>query len=142
MSKRDLDKLEFTSVRLSSVWERGDEKDCPWDSGFVIRWGCKGVGFGEFAFAKKGDKVYCDNECMSREFVLAVFKAWLDTVEFDWEHVDGKWVHQQRDFEEEPTEASEEDRQKIVDAIREGRTEWPEEANDPEVWPRKPDGTA
>ena len=114
-------KYEFTKVTLE-LWSPNERND----GGFVLRWGCKGVGFGEFAFAKEGDKVVCDNECMGKGFILETFKAFLDTVELDWEVVDGKMVRA-RGAVEEP--ASEEDRQKIIDLIREGKVELPPEAD-------------
>ncbi len=36
--------------------------------GFVVRWGARGIGFGELSFSIKDGVVHCDNECMSRRF--------------------------------------------------------------------------
>lgn len=37
--------------------------------GFLLKWSCDGVGFGELAFYDKGGKFSCDTECMSLEFI-------------------------------------------------------------------------
>lgn len=39
------------------------------DGGFLIRWSCENVGFGEVAFFNKDGQLFCDSECMSDEFV-------------------------------------------------------------------------
>jgi hypothetical protein len=38
----------------------------------VIKWSKKGVGFGELCFWQDGDKIYCDNEGMSKEFICEI----------------------------------------------------------------------
>lgn len=43
----------------------------------VIKWSKKGVGFGELCFYQDGDKIYCDNEMMSKEFIFEVFMTIL-----------------------------------------------------------------
>lgn len=52
------------------------------DGGFILQWAVEHLGFGEIAFYKKGSKIICDTECMSREFVEKTIKAFLDKVEF------------------------------------------------------------
>lgn len=39
--------------------------------GMILRWGCKGIGFGEISFSdsKKADRLIIDTECMSDAFV-------------------------------------------------------------------------
>ena len=59
-------KYEFGYVRL------GYSFDNITGQGFVLKWSCKGVGFGELTFIKDGDKTKCETECMSSEFVQAV----------------------------------------------------------------------
>jgi hypothetical protein len=59
-------KYEFGYVRL------GYSFDNITGEGFVLKWSCKGVGFGELTFIKDGDKTKCETECMSPGFVQAV----------------------------------------------------------------------
>ncbi len=49
---------------------------------FGISWGAAGIGFGEFFFYKgEGDKLLCDNECMSKDFIRAVLNKLVDDLE-------------------------------------------------------------
>jgi hypothetical protein len=45
---------------------------------FTIEWAAKNVGFGQFKFYTKDDVVYCDNECMSKEFIKQVLCDMVD----------------------------------------------------------------
>ena len=38
----------------------------------IIQWAVKGTGFGELAFYRDGDKLYCANEGMSKKFILGI----------------------------------------------------------------------
>jgi len=44
----------------------------------VIQWSIKGKGFGEFVFYRDGDKLYCQNEGMSKETILGIMYVLLD----------------------------------------------------------------
>jgi hypothetical protein len=44
----------------------------------VIQWSVKGKGFGELVFYRDGDKLYCQNECMSKETILGIMYVLLD----------------------------------------------------------------
>jgi hypothetical protein len=54
----------------------------PPDGGFMIRWSCRGVGFGELAIEMKDGKIKVDDEYMGKEFCLAVLRKLLE-VDFD-----------------------------------------------------------
>jgi hypothetical protein len=45
---------------------------------FTIEWTSTNVGFGQFKFYTKDDVVYCDNECMSKEFIKQVLCDMVD----------------------------------------------------------------
>ena len=47
-----------------------------------IQWARENIGFGELVFHYKGDKLMCDNETMSKEFVKEVLCALVDEAEF------------------------------------------------------------
>jgi hypothetical protein len=74
-----LDKYEFEYVELDGFWgEHSGNK-----GGVRINWGCKGIGFGQLDFVQHKDgKLYCANECMSKEFVEAVMKEFINQCEF------------------------------------------------------------
>ena len=38
----------------------------------AIQWSVKGTGFGELVFFRDGDKLYCANEGMGKEFILGI----------------------------------------------------------------------
>lgn len=48
----------------------------------TVEWSRSGVGFGSVTFYKRDGKLYCDNECMSREFVRKVMTDLVDSAEF------------------------------------------------------------
>lgn len=68
---------EVVYAELGGTWDKHEGND----GGFIIRWGIANCGFGEFAFYKKGDKVFCDTECMSKETVKKVMMKFLDSIE-------------------------------------------------------------
>lgn len=51
------------------------------NNGFIVAWGRKNWGFGEFTFAMKDGKIVCDNECMSKQFIKDVLCALVDECE-------------------------------------------------------------
>ena len=65
---------EFTYTKLSGPWGPHSGND----GGFIIQWGCKGVGFGELAFYKKDGKIYCDTEMESKKFIRRAILHWLE----------------------------------------------------------------
>lgn len=68
---------EFVYTELQA-WSKHEGND----GGFLIQWGAKGIGFGEIAFVKEGDKIKCYTECMSKEFVKKTVLQFLDKVEY------------------------------------------------------------
>lgn len=97
----------FTYVRMNALPAWNNKESEGHEGGFRFTWGAKNVGFGEFVFVNECDgTVSCDREGMSNEFILAAFKHFLENT---------------RGIETRP--ASEEDRQKIVDAIKSGNVE-------------------
>jgi len=66
---------EFVYTELQT-WDKHPHND----GGFLLQWGAKGVGFGEFGFVKEGDKVVCYTECMSKEFIKKTVLHFLDNV--------------------------------------------------------------
>jgi len=70
-------KYSFTSVDLTHVWLKNEHNE----GGFILSWTEENTGFGEFAFVKQdteGEEIICENEYMSKEFILAALKAFLD----------------------------------------------------------------
>ncbi len=49
----------------------------------TISWTVKGVGFGQFTFSQKDDKLFCSNEGMSREFIKRVLCDMVDNCELE-----------------------------------------------------------
>lgn len=47
----------------------------------VIQWGREKLGFGEIVFFYEGDKLMCDNEMMSKEFIKQVLNDFVDEAE-------------------------------------------------------------
>ena len=45
---------------------------------FVLQWSMPEVGFGQFRFYTKDNVVYCDNECMSKEFIKKILCHMID----------------------------------------------------------------
>lgn len=57
----------------------------PWannNGGIELSWQTESAGWGTTTFVRKGNKWECDNECMSRKFVMSVLKKWVDQMEF------------------------------------------------------------
>lgn len=48
---------------------------------FGIDWSLKGIGFGQFYFYEKDGKIYCNNECMSKESIKRALNAMVDQCE-------------------------------------------------------------
>lgn len=48
---------------------------------FSLDWSLKGIGFGQFYFYEKEGRIYCDNECMSKESIKRVLSAMVDQCE-------------------------------------------------------------
>jgi hypothetical protein len=86
---------KFEYVELAAAWGVRDYKDTPEHSnwgGFCLRWGAKGVGFGELTFRLKGGKMdedsgeiegaecVCDSEYMGRDFVKDALAHFANTV--------------------------------------------------------------
>ena len=46
-------------------------------------WSKKGLGFGQFYFYKKDDKLMCSNELMSKEFIKEMLCNMVDACELD-----------------------------------------------------------
>lgn len=44
----------------------------------VINWIVKDCGFGEIKFYQDGDKIYCDNELMSKDFIKGILCLIVD----------------------------------------------------------------
>jgi hypothetical protein len=47
-------------------------------AGILIRWSCKGVGFGELYVQEKDGQLHFETECMGRQFVKDVMCAAID----------------------------------------------------------------
>ncbi len=45
---------------------------------FTISWSAKGVGFGEFSFYTEDGVLHCDNECMSKHFIMSTLIAMVE----------------------------------------------------------------
>jgi len=58
------------------------EDHCEPTNGASFEWSAKGVGFGTFYFYHDGDKVACDSETMSKEFVKRMLCQMVDDAEF------------------------------------------------------------
>lgn len=58
----------------AEIWR--DSSD-PTNNQLTVHWGCNGVGFGCMVVRVKGSKMVIDSECMSDEFVKAVFDKML-----------------------------------------------------------------
>lgn len=51
------------------------------DGGFIIRWGCKGIGFGEATFVNDKERgLIVETECMGKEFLEALMKEFVSRV--------------------------------------------------------------
>lgn len=70
-------KYDFTYVKLGYVFDNQSGR------GFVLKWSCKGIGFGELTFISAGDKVKCETECMSAGFVKTVLDEFYKGLIFE-----------------------------------------------------------
>jgi len=66
------------STSLGNTWSEKEANLKYNKGGFIIRWVCKDIGFGELTFYKnpKG-KLVCETECMSESFVRQVMEHFL-----------------------------------------------------------------
>lgn len=79
-AKQAMNEPEFVYVKMGEIWG-------PWkrkgglgnDGGFILRWGAKGVGFGELTFSFKAGKMVCSTECMGQKFVQAALRHFFTT---------------------------------------------------------------
>lgn len=46
-----------------------------------LRFGMKNFGFGELSFRVQGDKIYCENELMSKETIKKILNIMVDNCE-------------------------------------------------------------
>lgn len=63
--------------------------DCQTDSvdlhnDFGLNWSAKGVGFGQFYFYNKDEKLYCSNEFMDKDFIKRVLCQMVDQCELEY----------------------------------------------------------
>jgi len=82
ISKPDftISKPDFTIVDAQvSFWGPNEHNQ----GGMGVAWQTKSDGFGPTFCIRKDGKLHCDNECMSREFILSVLKFVLDNTELD-----------------------------------------------------------
>lgn len=83
--KQALKKKEYIilSTSLGDTWSAKEANPKHNSGGFIIRWVCKDIGFGELTFYvdKKG-KLFCETECMSRAFVDKVVEHFMNSVNF------------------------------------------------------------
>ena len=70
-----------TVVRLENAWGKWrkirDGKKIGNDGGFCLSWGTVSAGFGELTFYLLGNKLYCDSECLGKEFVRKVLDKFM-----------------------------------------------------------------
>ena len=72
--------------KIKNYLEACPNKAFPMDlNSIAIQWSKAGIGFGLFTFYVKdgSDKLHCDNETMSREFVKEMLCLMVDQSEFD-----------------------------------------------------------
>lgn len=78
MKKKAKKKYIILSVELE-CWGGKGFKHPNNTGGFMLKWACQGIGFGEIAFVQDKKKgLICDTECMSKDFVDAVLKYFLN----------------------------------------------------------------
>jgi hypothetical protein len=75
LARMDARKPDFTVTEATvTTFDKG------W---FVIQWGTVSAGFGETTFMMRDGKLFCDTECMSRNFVKAVLAKLVDDTPMD-----------------------------------------------------------
>ena len=77
-------KYKILSAMMGDTWSAKEANPKHGNKGgFTIQWVCKDIGFGELTFyVKDKGKVFCETECMNREFIDQVMKHFLDSIEF------------------------------------------------------------
>jgi len=71
-------KPDFTITHTECEFWESNERN---NGGLLISWTTKSAGFGTTTVFEDNEGVLrCDNECMSREFLLSVFEHVLQTV--------------------------------------------------------------
>jgi hypothetical protein len=68
----------LTSVSLESYWGKWERND----GGFEVRWNTKSAGCGGFTFYLKSGRLYCDNECLDKEFAKEVVCKLVNSSKF------------------------------------------------------------
>ena len=72
-------KYNILSTELGDTWSKKEANLKHNKGGFVIRWVCKDIGFGELTFyVNPKGKLVCSTECMNKAFTDAVMKHFLD----------------------------------------------------------------
>lgn len=76
---------EFVNIEIGETWTRWRKKGFQGSNGgFNIRWGAKGIGFGEITFSKnRKNKLCVQSECMGKEFVKKVLAALVDSAKWE-----------------------------------------------------------
>lgn len=71
-------------MSLQTFFDSFDNECTPMGDQYVtFEWSMKGHGFGQLGFYVEDGKLYCDNECMSKERVKAILCAMVDNAIFD-----------------------------------------------------------
>ena len=73
-------KYDILSTSLGDTWSAKESNPKHNKGGFIVRWTCKNIGFGELTFyTNTKGKLVCSTECMSKTFVDAVMRHFLDS---------------------------------------------------------------
>ena len=68
-------------IQLTHVGMEGFKNPTSGVNGFVLTWGTKEHGWGELTFKNvTKDRIECDSECMSKDFVEKVLNEFLNKV--------------------------------------------------------------
>jgi hypothetical protein len=77
----------LTGVKVDSVWGKWQKKihgeTLGNDGGFEVSWSTVSCGFGGLTFYLKDGKLHCDNEGMSKKFIMKVFKKLVEETQLD-----------------------------------------------------------
>ena len=72
--KKNENKYDFDYIELHTF----EENNKTHNGGFIINWGCKGIGFGEATFLNDKERgLIVETECMGREFLEALMKEFV-----------------------------------------------------------------
>lgn len=83
-AKRNMTWPKFTEVSLDYTWTKWGRGKRGNNGGFNVRWGAKGVGFGEITFfLDRKNKLHCRSECMGRIFVRQALATMVDQCVWD-----------------------------------------------------------